>query len=112
MSSAHRLEPSEEEARPQLTGTWSLMMGSAAVAAIGCPLLPESVPYQLRFLPVYFVLPLGVWAVASGIIALRRTGGDEGARRNRARAGITLGAVATVTVVATLVRAYWALRRI
>ncbi|MDX3310543.1 hypothetical protein P1S61_15875 [Streptomyces sp. ME08-AFT2] len=77
MSSAHRLEPSEEEARPQLTGTWSLMMGSAAVAAIGCPLLPESVPYQLRFLPVYFVLPLGVWAVASGIIALRRTGGTR-----------------------------------
>ncbi|QJT06582.1 hypothetical protein G9272_01910 [Streptomyces asoensis] len=80
-----------------------------AVVAIGCPVLPESVPNQLRYFPVYFVLPLGVWAVVSGAIALRRMRGDEGACRNRAGAGVTLGTVAIVTAVVTIVRAVWAL---
>ncbi|ASR00115.1 hypothetical protein CGL27_15140 [Streptomyces sp. 11-1-2] len=88
------------------------MLGAIAVAAIGCPLLPESVPNQLRYLPVYFILPLGIWAVVSGSIALRRMHGDEGASRIRARAGITLGTVAIVAAVAVIVWACWALRHI
>ncbi|MEU7723734.1 hypothetical protein AB0B78_00465 [Streptomyces sp. NPDC040724] len=112
MSSAQQVDPFEEEALPRLTGTWSLVLGTIAVAAIGCPLLPESVPNQFRYLPVYFILPLGIWAVVSGGIALRRMRGDEGASRLRARAGIILGTVAIVTVVPTLAWAYWALRHI
>ncbi|MFH0180377.1 hypothetical protein [Streptomyces cacaoi] len=34
--------------------------------------------------------------------------GDEGACRNRARAGVTLGAVAIVAAVVTVVWAVWA----
>ncbi|MFE5806736.1 hypothetical protein [Streptomyces sp. NPDC056491] len=112
MSSAQQIDPSEEEALPQVTGTWSLVLGSVAVASTGCPLLPESVPNLLRFLPLYLVLPLGVWAVVSGGIALRRVRGDESAGRTRARAGITLGTVAVVTVMGALVWAVWALRNI
>ncbi|MEV4441387.1 hypothetical protein AB0K09_20655, partial [Streptomyces sp. NPDC049577] len=76
MSSAQQVDQVEEEALPRLTGTWSLMLGTAAVLGIGGPLLPESVPAQARILPVYFILPLGIWAVASGCIALRRMRGD------------------------------------
>lgn len=112
MSSAEQIDPFEEEALPQLTGTWSLMLGTAAIAAIGCPLLPESVPNPFRYLPVYFILPLGIWAVVSGGIALRRMRGDEEASRVRARAGITLGTVAIVMAVATIVWACWELSRI
>ncbi|WP_327739899.1 hypothetical protein OG749_44640 [Streptomyces nojiriensis] len=112
MSSVQQIDSFGEEALPRLRGTWSLMLGTAAVAAIGCPLLPEFVPNLLRYLPVYFVLPLGIWAVVSGGIALRRVRGDEGASRIRARAGIALGTVAVMTAVATMVWACWALRHI
>ncbi|WP_435221944.1 hypothetical protein [Streptomyces sp. Tue6028] len=112
MSSAQQIDPLEEEARPQLTGAWSLVLGTIAVAAIGCPLLPKSVPSQLRYLPVYFILPLGIWAVVSGGIALRRMRGNEGASRIRARAGVTLGTVAIVAAVAVILWACWALRDI
>ncbi|MFF1445060.1 hypothetical protein [Streptomyces sp. NPDC058295] len=112
MSSAQQSDPFEEEAPPQLTGAWSLMVGTAAVVAIGCPLLPESVPNQFRYFPVYFILPLGIWAVVSGGIALRRMRGDEGASRIRARAGITLGAVAVATAVTIIAWACWALNGI
>ncbi|MFD7786179.1 hypothetical protein ACFV4Q_24290 [Streptomyces nojiriensis] len=112
MSSVQQIDSFGQEALPRLTGTWSLMLGTAAVAAVGCPLLPEFVPNLLRYLPVYFVLPLGIWAVVSGGIALRRVRGDEGASRIRARAGIALGTVAVMTAVATMVWACWALRQI
>ncbi|MGW3176739.1 hypothetical protein [Streptomyces sp. NPDC001153] len=112
MSSAQQIDPFEEEAIPQSTGAGSLMLGTIAVALIGCPLLPASVPNQLRFPPLLFVLPLGIWAVVSGGIALRRMRGDEGASRIRARAGITLGTMAIVTAVAVIVWACWALRHI
>ncbi|MFH8620120.1 hypothetical protein ACH4E8_34265 [Streptomyces sp. NPDC017979] len=112
MSSARQVDPVEEEALPRLTGTWSLVLGTVAVAAIGCPLLPQSVPIQLRYLPIYFILPLGVWAVVSGGIALRRMRGDKGASRLKARVGIVLGTVAIVTAVTTLAWAYWMLRHI
>ncbi|GHF70580.1 hypothetical protein GCM10010218_59800 [Streptomyces mashuensis] len=107
MSSPQQADPVEDEDVPQLTGTWSLVLGTAAVLATGCPLLPESVPPQLRLLPVYSILPLGIWAVGSGCIALRRMRGDERAGRIRARAGITLGTMATMTVVATVTAACW-----
>ncbi|MFA7764365.1 hypothetical protein [Streptomyces sp. NRRL S-448] len=112
MSSVQQIDSFDEEALPQLTGTWSLILGTAAVAAVGCPLLPEFVPNLLRYLPVYFILPLGIWAVVSGGIALRRVRGDEGASRIRARAGIVLGTVAVATAVAAIVWACWALRHI
>ncbi|MEU4731992.1 hypothetical protein [Streptomyces sp. NPDC023588] len=112
MTSVQQIDAFDEEALPQPTGTWSLILGIAAVAAVGCPLLPEFVPNLLRYLPVYFILPLGIWAVVSGGIALRRVRGDEGASRIRARAGIALGTVAVVTAVATIVWACWALRHI
>ncbi|MFF4289530.1 hypothetical protein ACFY0R_30145 [Streptomyces sp. NPDC001633] len=112
MSSARQIDPLEEEALPQVTGTWSLMLGTLAVAAIGCPLLPESVSNQFRYLPAYFILPLGIWAVVSGGIALRRMRGNKAAGRNRARAGITLGTVAIVTVTAVIVWTCWTLRHI
>ncbi|MEU9109112.1 hypothetical protein AB0D54_33260 [Streptomyces xanthophaeus] len=112
MSSVHQIDSFEEEALPRLTGTWSLVLGTAAVAAVGCPLLPEFVPNLLRYVPVYCILPLGIWAVVSGGIALRRVRGVEGASRVRARAGIVLGTMAVVTAVAIIVWACWALSRI
>ncbi|WP_234321671.1 hypothetical protein [Streptomyces xanthophaeus] len=112
MSSVHQIDPFAEEALPQLTGTWSLILGTAAVAAVGCPLLPEFVPNLLRYVPLYFILPLGIWAVISGGIALRRVRGVEGASRIRARAGIVLGTLAVVTAVAAIVWACWALSHI
>ncbi|MFI5985240.1 hypothetical protein ACIBEA_30825 [Streptomyces sp. NPDC051555] len=111
MSSEQQIDCVEEEdVLPRLTGTWSLVLGIAAVAAVGCPLLPESVPNQFRYFPVYSILPLGMWAVVSGCIALRRARGNEGATRIRARVGVALGAVAVVPAVATLLWACWALR--
>lgn len=112
MSSAPHADPPDDGALPQPTGTGALVLGAAAVAAIACPLLPESVPPVVRHLPLLFVLPLGIWAVGSGGIALRRLRGEEGARRVRARAGVALGAVAVLTSVAVLSWAWWALSHI
>ncbi|MFF1443648.1 hypothetical protein [Streptomyces sp. NPDC058295] len=74
MSSAHRIDPLEEEARPQLTGAWSLMLGSMAVVAIDCPTLPESVPNQPRYSPVYRVPPVGAHGLEKLEIEFSRSG--------------------------------------
>ncbi|TVL90397.1 hypothetical protein CD790_22220 [Streptomyces sp. SAJ15] len=77
---------------------------------MGCPFLPESiVSPQVRFFPIYFIVPLGICAVVSGAFALRRMRGHEGASRGRARAGITLGSVALVVALTFVVWACWAL---
>ncbi|MEU5421694.1 hypothetical protein ACH4UT_32535 [Streptomyces sp. NPDC020799] len=110
MSSTQHIDPSEDDTLPQLTGTWSLVLGTLAATAIGCPLLPDAVPNQFRYLPICVTLPLGLWAVLSGSIALRRMRGDQAAGRHRARAGITLGTVAVVTAAAAIVFACWTLR--
>ncbi|MDQ8706871.1 hypothetical protein RCO28_31025 [Streptomyces sp. LHD-70] len=103
MDSTQQVDAREEEARPRATGTWSLVLGAIAVVSIVCPMLPEYVPNVVRYLPVYFILPLGLWAVGSGAIALRRMRDDEEASRARARAGVSLGAVAVVTVVGMVI---------
>ncbi|MFJ9850480.1 hypothetical protein [Streptomyces sp. NPDC101150] len=93
------------------TGTTSLVVGALGVAMTGCPWLPTFVSHWIRFFPVYFILPFGIWAVVSGIGALRGMRGDEGADRRRARAGVTLGTVAILVPVAAFIWAYWALSR-
>ena len=96
----------------KMTGTASSMLGAAAVAAVVCPwLLPSSASPQIRSILFSCFLPLGICAVVSGTITLREMRGDEGANRRRARAGITLGAVAVVVPMAAIVWACWSLTR-
>ncbi|MFF4234022.1 hypothetical protein [Streptomyces sp. NPDC001820] len=111
MSSVEQMAGSSEQvaARQQSRGTTSLVLGAVAVALMVCPLLPVPVPMWVRFLPVYFFVPVGISAVVSGIVALRRMRGREGADRFRARAGVALGTAAVVIPLAVIVWAIWAL---
>lgn len=111
MSSVEQMAGSSEQVavRPPSRGATSLVLGAVAVAMMVCPLLPAPVPMRVRFLPVYFIVPVGISAVVSGIVALRRMRGWEGVDRFRARAGVALGTVAVVVSLAVIVWASWAL---
>ena len=111
MSSVEQIADSSEQvaARRQLPGTTSLVLGVVAVAMMVCPLLPAPVPLWVRFFPVYFIVPVGISALVSGIVALRRMRGRERADRFRARAGVALGTAAVVIPLAVIVWAIWAL---
>lgn len=78
------------------------MLGAVALAMMGGPVLPDVLPPSVRFVPLYFVVPVGICAVLAGVVSLRRLRGDEGADRRRARAGITLGGAAIVVPVAVV----------
>ncbi|MFE0173326.1 hypothetical protein ACFWZ2_13485 [Streptomyces sp. NPDC059002] len=111
MTSAEQTTGSGEQVtvRVRPRGTTSLALGAAAVAMIICPLLPVPVPTWVRFLPVYFIVPAGIGAVASGLVALRRMRTQKGADPFRARAGVMLGTVAIVLPLAVILWAIWAL---
>ncbi|WP_229871824.1 hypothetical protein [Streptomyces longisporoflavus] len=96
-------------ARQQARGTVSLVLGIVAVAMMVCPLL---LPAWVRLLPLYFLLPVGVSAVVSGIVALRRMRDHEGADRYRARAGVVLGAAAIVIPLTVITLAIWVLSQV
>ncbi|MGW2080594.1 hypothetical protein ACWCOW_27270 [Streptomyces sp. NPDC001939] len=110
MSSVDQTAGSSEQltARQQPRGTTSLVLGAAAVAMMIWPLLPNPVP-MVRFLPVYFIVPAGIGAVVSGLLALRWGQGQEEVDPFRARAGVALGAAAVVVPLAVIVWAIWAL---
>ncbi|EPH41027.1 hypothetical protein STRAU_5905 [Streptomyces aurantiacus JA 4570] len=71
--------------------------------------LPEPVPMRVRWFPVYWIVPAGIGAVVSGIVALRRARGQQEADPFRARAGVALGTAAIVLPLAVIVWAMWAL---
>ncbi|MFD9483687.1 hypothetical protein ACFWBX_06710 [Streptomyces sp. NPDC059991] len=91
------------------TGTASMVLGMVAVALFGCPWLPGSVPSQLRYLPLYLTVPLGICAIVHGIGDLHHLRGEAGADRRRARAGVALGLVAVAVPPALVVWACVAL---
>ena len=74
-------------------------------------MLPAPVPMWVRLLLVYSIVPLGISAVVSGIVALRRMRGREGADPFRARAGVVLGTMAVVIPLVLIVWASWALNQ-
>lgn len=79
MSSVQQTAGSREQltVRQQGRGTTSLVLGVAAVAMMMCPFLPAYVPPWFRFFPLYFILPAGIGAVVSGLVALHRARGRE-----------------------------------
>ncbi|MEU9084415.1 hypothetical protein [Streptomyces sp. NPDC048357] len=103
MSSTEQALTPAHEAEPQSTGMGSLLLGIAAFGAIGCPFLPEAVPPLIRFVPLYFVLPLGICAIVWGLPDLRRSRRDGVPAPAGARIGVPLGAVALVMVAVVLV---------
>ncbi|WNI33893.1 hypothetical protein [Streptomyces sp. ITFR-6] len=111
MSSDEQIAGSSEQvaAQQESTGTTALVLGAAAVSMMACPFLPPPVPIWFRLLPVYFIVPVGISAVVSGIIALRRMRCREEANRFRARAGVVLGAAAVLIPLTVIVWAIWAL---
>ncbi|MGN5631024.1 hypothetical protein [Streptomyces sp. AC154] len=113
MSSDEQIAGSSEQvaAQQESTGTTALVLGAAAVSMVACPFLPPPVPIWVRFLPVYFVVPVGISAVVSGIITLRRLRGREGADRFRARAGVVLGAAAVLIPLTVIVWGIWELNQ-
>ncbi|MEV0495367.1 hypothetical protein AB0I23_38105 [Streptomyces atratus] len=76
----------------------------------GCPWLPAAFSPWFRFLPVYFIVPVGVCAIVSGMGDLRAMREEESADRRRARAGIMLGSAAVAVPVAVVIWACWVLR--
>ncbi|MFB7180256.1 hypothetical protein ACFCYI_21465 [Streptomyces sp. NPDC056257] len=102
MSSQQAVTPAHE-AEPRSTGMGSLLLGIAAVGAIGCPFLPEAVPPPIRVVPLYLVLPLGICAIVWGLPDLWRARRDGIQAPAGARIGVPLGAVALVIVAVALV---------
>jgi hypothetical protein len=88
------------------TGTRSLLLGLGAVAMGACPWLPEAVSPWIRFLPVYLIVPVGIWAIASGVGVLRAAGGPGPAARRRAWGGTVLGMVAVLVPVGAAIWAF------
>ncbi|WP_405968834.1 hypothetical protein OG613_44965 (plasmid) [Streptomyces sp. NBC_00015] len=95
----------------QPRGTTSVVLGAAAVATMMCPFLPAWVPNGVRFFPVYFIVPAGIGAVVSSLVALCRARRQEGATPSRARVGVALGTTAVVLSLAVIVWAIWALNQ-
>ncbi|MGW0737069.1 hypothetical protein [Streptomyces sp. NPDC002851] len=58
---------------------------------------------------MYFIMLVGICAVVSGVVALRRIRGREGVDRFRARACVALGTVAVVVPLAVAMWAIWEL---
>lgn len=104
MSSAlHHADPAAGATpRPKPRGTVPLALGIAAIVLLCCPALPESVPMWFRIVPGYLVVPVGVCAVVSGAVSLRRARRDATTGRLRAHSAIALGALA-VAIPVTLV---------
>ncbi|MEU9314158.1 hypothetical protein [Streptomyces sp. NPDC048256] len=113
MSSVEQTAGSSEQltVRQQPRGTTSVVLGAAAVAMMMCPFLPAWVPNGVRFLPVYFIVPAGIGAVVSGLVALHRARGQKEATPSRARAGVALGTTAVVLSLAVIVWAIWVLNQ-
>ncbi|MER6200130.1 hypothetical protein ABT234_22510 [Streptomyces sp. NPDC001586] len=102
MSSTQQAGAPAHEAGPRSTGRGSLLLGIAAVGALGCPLLPEAVPPPIRFVPLYLVLPLAICAIVWGLPDLWRSRRDGVPAPAGARIGVPLGAVALVVVAVAL----------
>ncbi|WP_246586186.1 hypothetical protein [Streptomyces yatensis] len=102
----------DEAPLPHSTGNTSLVLGLVAVMMLGCPWLPDPVPGWMRYLPLYLVLPTGIWAALEGAVTLRSMRGQADADRRRARAGILLGTIAIIVPLAVLAWACWQLRDI
>ncbi|WP_331731015.1 hypothetical protein OG933_45495 (plasmid) [Streptomyces sp. NBC_00016] len=113
MSSVEQTAGSSKQltVRQQPRGTTSFVLGAAAVAMMMCPFLPAWVPNEVRFFPVYFIVPAGIGAVVCGLVALRRARGQEEATPSRARAGVALGTTAVVLSLAVICWAIWALNQ-
>lgn len=99
-------------ARPQVRGTASLVLGSAALAMVVLPLLVQVPgPLWVRFLPWICIAPSGIGAVVTGLVVLHRVHGRRNVDAFRARMGITLGTVAIVLPAAVLLWLAWALNQ-
>ncbi|MGW6317644.1 hypothetical protein [Streptomyces sp. NPDC055099] len=92
--------------RQKSPGTTSLVLGTTALAMFVCPLLAIALPMQVRLLLACSIVPLGISAIVSGTLALRRVRGRRGTDLFRARAGITIGTAALLVP-----RAIWALNQ-
>ncbi|MFG2576345.1 hypothetical protein [Streptomyces sp. NPDC048481] len=68
-------------------------------------------PNGVRFVPVYFIVPVGIGAIVSGLVALRRALGQEAADLSRARTGVALGTTAVALTLAVIVWAIWELNQ-
>ncbi|MGW0909431.1 hypothetical protein [Streptomyces sp. NPDC002853] len=98
--------------RQQTLGTASLVLGAVAAAMMVCPLLLVPIPTWIRLLPLYLLLPVGLSAIVTGTVALRRMRDHEGADRYRARAGVTLGTAAILIPLTVITWAIWALSQV
>ncbi|MEV8350527.1 hypothetical protein ACFVTT_38025 [Streptomyces niveus] len=101
-------EPEAGRLRPK-AGSRSLVLGILAVAMFGCPWLPSFVSHWFRFVPVYFIVPVGIGAIVSGVGALRAVRGEPLVDRRRAWGGVVLGSVAVVVPLGLVVWGLWAL---
>ncbi|MGW0902929.1 hypothetical protein [Streptomyces sp. NPDC002853] len=100
-------------ARQQTLGTASLVLGAVAAAMMVSPLLLiPPIPTWARLLPLYLLLPVGLSAVVTGTVALRRMRDQAGADRYRARAGVTLGTAAILIPLTVITWAIWALSQV
>jgi hypothetical protein len=103
-------EPAKRpQGRQKPSGTTSLVLGILAVAVLGCSFLPH--------FAIPDVVGLLMWAAAlgaqfSGAVALCRMRGDEDTARRRAVAGIILGMLPFMAMMAIAVLATWAISRI
>lgn len=74
-------------------GFGSLLLGVSATALLCCPWLPSAVAQWIRFLPLYFTVPVGICAIISGVGTLHALWEDETADRRYAWAGVAFGSV-------------------
>ncbi|MEU6681513.1 hypothetical protein [Streptomyces sp. NPDC046925] len=114
MSVEQAAETDEQTAARQPSPrTSSLVQAIAAIAMLFSPLLLEPVPVArwILFLPVYFVVPVGISAVVCGLLALRRMRDQEEADPSRARAGVVLGSAVVVIPLTVVIFFIYALQQ-
>lgn len=87
------------------TGAPALVLGSLACLLLISPLTE----YRLRFHFLSLALPMGIAAVVSGVCAVRKVRRGEATHCGLARAGIVLGAVASLSVAALMCWGLWTL---